>query len=114
MTKLCAHCDKPFTSPQRASIFCTRKCKTDAANLEAARGKQLYRLAYNWATGKGTSFSDLSWLARQFVKEDREVGRPPPPPGPTDMTVAQSYHTRRAPKVARARAMRTANEGNVR
>lgn len=106
MAKQCAHCGEPFQTVQPAAIFCSRKCKTDAANLEAARGKQLYRLAYTWAAaggGMGKAFSDLSWLARQFVKEDREVGRVPPPPGPTDMTVSQSYLTRRAPKVARMR-----------
>lgn len=109
MAKQCAHCGEPFQTVQPAAIFCSRKCKTDAANLEAARGKQLYRLAYTWAAaggGMGKAFSDLSWLARQFVKEDREVGRVPPPPGPTDMTVSQSYLTRRAPKVARERRLR--------
>lgn len=109
MDKQCAHCGEPFQTVQPAALFCSRKCKTDAANLEAARGKQLYRLAYTWAAaggGMGKAFSDLSWLARQFVKEDRDTGRQAPPPGPTDMTVSQSYLTRRAPKVARERRLR--------
>lgn len=112
MSKTCLHCGTSFTSPQRAALFCTRKCKTDAGNLEAARGKQLYRLAMNWAAaggGMGKAFSDLSWLAREFVKEDRKAGRPLPPAGPTDMSVSQSYLTRRAPKLARERRQKELN-----
>jgi len=106
-SRQCAHCLKPLPASQPATaMFCTRKCKTDAANFEAARGKLLYRLAYNWRRGKGPAFSDLSWLVDQFIKEDRESGRPAPPPGPTDMTVAQSYHTRqRASAGGRARSV---------
>lgn len=93
--RTCNHCGAPFETYRRDAHYCSRTCKTNAANLEAARGKQLYRLAYGWATGNGGSFSDLSWLIRQFVKEDRESGRVPPPAfGPSDMTVSQSYHTR--------------------
>lgn len=104
-TRTCSHCGTPFASPQRFALFCSRKCKTDAANLEAARGKQLYRLAYHWRAGNGPSFSDLSWLIDQFRKEDRETGRVPPPREPAGMTVAQSYMTKRQPKVARERRL---------
>lgn len=103
--RTCDHCGGSFQTLQPSALFCSRKCKTDAANLEAARGKQLYRLAYNWRRGKGASFSDLSWLVDQFIREDRETGRRPPPAGPTDMTVSQSYMTRRQPKVARQRRL---------
>lgn len=93
--RTCAHCLATFETYQRNAVHCSRACKTNAANLEATRGKQLYRLAYGWATGAGGSFSDLSWLIRQYVKEDREAGRQPPQAfGPSDMTVAQSYNTR--------------------
>jgi hypothetical protein len=102
---ICSNCRKPFTSPQRSALFCSRSCKTASANFEAARGKQLYRLAYHWALGSGPSFSDLSWLVRQYIREDKEAGREPPPRGPTDMTPSQSYHTKRALKAARQRKL---------
>lgn len=93
--RTCHHCQTTFETYQRNAMHCSRACKTNAANLEATRGKQLYRLAYGWATKGQGSFSDLSWLIRQFVKEDKEAGRQPPPAfGPSDMTVAQSYNTR--------------------
>lgn len=99
--RLCAHCGDPLAETAKASArFCSRTCKTNDANLEAARGKQLYRLAYRWRKGYGKdevsriSLSNLSWLMDQFIREDREAGRPPPPPGPTDMAVDHSYMTR--------------------
>lgn len=101
----CPQCQASFQTYRGETVYCSRKCKTDAANLEASRGKALYRLAYNWRTaqrakagapakGKGAAFSDLSYLVDRFIAEDREAGRPAPPAGPRDMTVAQSYNTR--------------------
>lgn len=102
--RACASCGETFLTTQPSALYCSRACKTKEANLEATRGKQLYRLAYHWAMAGGSmgkAFSDLSWLARQYVKEDREAGRAPPPCGPTDMTVSQSYNTKRAPRLRR-------------
>lgn len=94
-TRTCPQCGSSFETYRRDAVYCSRSCKTQAANLEAARGKQLYRLAYGWQNGGEGSFSDLSWLIRQYIKEDKACGRPPPPAyGPSDMTVAQSYYTR--------------------
>ena len=78
----CANCNEPYTTRQPGAIYCSRGCKTEAGNLEMRRGKQLYRLAYHWRLGKGASFSDLSWLMDQFIKEDKQEDRPPPPPLP--------------------------------
>jgi hypothetical protein len=96
MSKACAHCGAPFASPQAGAIFCSRKCKTDAANLAATRGKQLYHLAYGWRTGKGGKFSDLSWLVDQFIKEYREAGRAPPVKSPLANGTSAGYLTAKA------------------
>jgi len=105
MHRNCHHCSAPFDTFRREAWFCSRKCKTDSANLEAARGKQLYRLAYGWRKNNKGSFSDLSALVDLFIREDKEGLRPPPPAyKPVDMTPTQSYMTKRAPKVARQRA----------
>ena len=76
--KACPQCSAPFTTTQPNTLYCSRKCKTGAANLEATRGKQLYRLAYGWRSGSGVKFSELSWLVDQWKREDKEAGRPPP------------------------------------
>ena len=76
--KQCPTCGQPFTTNQPATLYCSRACKTKAANLEATRGKQLYRLAYGWRSGSGAKFSDMSYLVDQWRKEDKEAGRPPP------------------------------------
>lgn len=114
--KACAHCGASFETRQPNALFCSRKCKTDAANREAARGKQLYRLVYHWAMagkgpGAGKAMGDLAWLARRYVQEDREEGRQPPPYGPTDMAPHHSYMTKRAPKVARKRREKELADG---
>lgn len=109
-SKTCPECGEGFTTRQPSAVFCSRACKTAAANLEATRGKQLYRLAYGWrAKGSGVKFSDLSWLVDQFIKEDRERGRPAPPMSRGDMhSTATAFHTfadARRHKAARARAV---------
>lgn len=91
--RTCHHCGEEFETGQPFAAFCSREHKEAAHNLEKARGQQLYRLAYGWATGSGASFSDLSWLARQFVKEDREAGRPPPPKATGRPSTAHNYLT---------------------
>ena len=91
--RTCPECSRPFTSTQPTARTCSRACKTKAANLEATRGKQLYRLAYAWRH-KGAKFSDLSWLMDQFIKEDKERGRQPPPMGRLDgLTTDQAFNT---------------------
>lgn len=77
-SKQCPQCGSPFNTSQPSALYCSRACKTGAANLEATRGKQLYRLAYGWRSGSGAKFSELSYLVDQWRKEDREAGRPPP------------------------------------
>jgi hypothetical protein len=115
MSRSCHECSASFLTYRRDALHCSRKCKTDGANREAARGKQLYRLAYGWRSKSGGSFSDLSRLVDLFMREDREEGRPPPPAfRPLDMTPMQSYMTKRQPrlqaksvaKIARKRAER--------
>lgn len=106
--RTCAYCGAPFKTPQTGALFCSRAHKTAYANMEAARGKQLYRLVYHWAmAGKGPeagkAMGDLAWLARKYVAEDREDGRAPPPYGPSDMAPHHSYMTKRASKLARKR-----------
>lgn len=107
-SRQCAECGEPFKTSQPTAAFCSRKCKTDSANLEAARGKKLYRLAYGWREGSGAAFSDVSWLVDQFRREDREQGRPPPPFGRRDgLGIAFAHHTAvdsRKQKKARERA----------
>jgi hypothetical protein len=83
-SRQCSECGKPFQTSQPTASFCSRKCKADSANLEAVRGKKLYRLAYGWRKGNGARFSDLSALMDVFIREDREAGRPPPPFGRRD------------------------------
>lgn len=110
MSKSCANCGAPFASPQPGAIYCSRKCKTDAANLAATRGKQLYELAYGWATGSGAKFADLSWLVRSFVKEDREAGREPPQRSPFSPPIASRYMTAKdVRETKKARQRREAN-----
>ena len=90
--RVCQECQRLFTSPQPNTLYCSRKCKTSAANLEATRGKQLYRLAYGWRSGSGVKFSELSWLVDQWRKEDRESGRPAPVFDRKDhRTLSQAY-----------------------
>lgn len=96
INRQCPQCGSPFNTSQPSAVYCSRKCKSDVANLEAARGKQLYRLAYGWRRGSGAKFSDLSWLVDQFIREDTAAGRPAPTIERRDHhTTATSYHTAR-------------------
>lgn len=105
MTKQCSHCGDAFQGARPEARFCSRACKTAAANLEATRGKALYRLAVNWRLGarggdkkvSSKALSDLTWLLDQYITEDRSKGVSPPPPGPTDMAIHHAYATRHKP-----------------
>lgn len=130
MIRTCEHCSVQFETTRPEARYCTRAHKTEAGNLEAARGKQLYRLAYNWALGrkppKGLSseeragytqrgnkaLSDLTWLLDQYITEDREAGVAPPPPGPTNNPVHINHATHhKAPKRDKGARERAILEG---
>lgn len=100
-TKTCEHCGVSFETTRPEARFCTRAHKNEAANLEASRGKLLYRYAMHWALGRravgtpeqkaqmkatgNTAFGDLTWLLDQFIAEDRAAGVSPPPYGTPDI-----------------------------
>lgn len=113
-TRTCEHCGVQFQTAQSAR-YCSRAHKDAAANLEAARGKQLYRLAYHWALGRkppkglppseraeytargNKALSDLTWLLDQFINEDREAGVSAPLPGPSNNPVHINHATYHKP-----------------
>lgn len=101
--RTCPECGEGFQTRQPSATYCSRECKTNAANLEAARGKKLYRLAYHWRKGKGSGvkFSDLSWMVDEFIREDKKAGRPAPPQGETGLQLAANHHTARARALAK-------------
>jgi len=81
--KVCPACSITFTPRRYDQSNCSRACKNTADNLAAARAKSVYQELYHWAknsgrNGYGSCLTDLSKMARKWVKEDEEAGRAPP------------------------------------
>lgn len=80
----CAFCGIPFKPRRADAVCCSSECATKFKNLEMTRGKGVYRALYHWrADRKGAHTADnlrfITREIREWIDQDKEAGRPPPP-----------------------------------
>lgn len=85
----CSFCGKPYEKVRYDQVSCSSRCNINFKNLEMSRAKRIYRVLYWWRLGRQKRFhgvvsmaDNLRFLAREireWIEEDRKLGRPPPP-----------------------------------
>ena len=80
----CAFCGKPFTPRRIDAVCCSSVCATKFKNLEMTRGKLIYRAIYRWEADRTDPQrgANLVWIGkeiREWMRQDKALGRPPPP-----------------------------------
>lgn len=78
----CAWCRTWFEPKRSDQAYCSTACNAKAANVEAVRGRRIYRAIYHWRLEHRTFGQNMAFVCREvaaWIREDRQMQRPPPP-----------------------------------
>jgi len=79
----CAWCRAWFEPKRSDQAYCSTACNKHGANQEGARARRIYRALYHWRLGHTTFGENMKFVCREvsaWIREDRQMQRPPPPP----------------------------------
>lgn len=80
----CPECRAWFEPKRSDQAYCSAACNKSAATRELARARRVYRALYHWRLDRKGGFgANMRFVCREianWIREDRERQRLPPPP----------------------------------
>lgn len=84
---VCRWCRGGFFRARSDQFYCSAACNKSAAVLEGRRARRIYRAIYHWRLGHSSFGPAMTFVCREvaaWIREDRQMQRPPPPPHNTE------------------------------